>query len=60
MADAPPARHLRADAVALAGVAEIRRPDTRGGAAPKAECDAGHAQARLRYSAIYQFFGAGK
>ena len=46
----------------LAGVAYIRRAETKGGAAPKAGCDSGHmsTQARMRYSAIYQFFGAGK
>jgi hypothetical protein len=46
----------------LSRVAYIRRAETKGGAAPKTGCDAGHAsaQARMRYSAIYQFFGAGK
>jgi len=47
---------------ALSRVAYIRRAETKGGAAPKSGCDAGHAstQARMRYSAIYQFFAAGK
>jgi hypothetical protein len=36
----------------------IRRIDTEGGVAPTAGCDASHIseQARMRYSAIYQFF----
>ena len=36
--------------------------ETKGGAAPAAGCDAAHrdAQARVRYSALYQFFGAPK
>jgi hypothetical protein len=40
----------------------IRRIDTKGGAAPTAGCDASHLseQARMRYSAIYQFFSAPK
>jgi hypothetical protein len=47
---------------ALSRVAYIRRADTKSGAAPKGGCDAGHVsqQARMRYSAIYQFFSAGK
>ena len=46
----------------LADAAFIRRTDTKGGAAPTAGCDAGHVseQARMRYSATYQFFSAGK
>ena len=46
----------------LSTVAFIRRADTRGGAAPAAGCDAAHsgAQARVRYYAAYQFFGAAK
>jgi len=42
----------------LSGVAYIRRSDTKGGAAPKTGCDAHHLseQARMRYSATYQFF----
>ena len=46
----------------LADAAFIRRTDTRGGVAPAASCDAGHIfeQARMRYSAIYQFFSAAK
>jgi hypothetical protein len=46
----------------LAAVALIRRADTKGGAAPADGCDAGHLgeQARMRYSATYQFFGAAK
>jgi hypothetical protein len=47
---------------ALSGVAFIRRAETKGGVAPKAGCDAGHRgeQARIRYSALYQFFGVAK
>jgi len=47
---------------ALSGVAFIRRAETKGGIAPKAGCDAAHRgeQARIRYSALYQFFGAAK
>jgi hypothetical protein len=46
----------------LSAVAFIRRADTKGGVAPAAGCDAAHrdAQARVRYSALYQFFGAPK
>jgi hypothetical protein len=46
----------------LAEAAFIRRTDTRGGIAPTTGCDAGHIseQARIRYSAIYQFFSAPK
>jgi len=42
----------------LSDVAYIRRSDTKGGAAPKTGCDAHHLseQARMRYSATYQFF----
>jgi hypothetical protein len=42
----------------LSEVAFIRRTDTKGGVAPKTSCDASHVseQARMRYSAIYQFF----
>ena len=51
-------RHARAGS--LAAVATIRRADTKGGAAPTTGCDASHLgeQARMRYSATYQFFGA--
>ena len=40
----------------------IRRADTKGGAAPKSPCNASHAgeQARMRYSATYQYFSASK
>jgi Protein of unknown function (DUF3455) len=40
----------------------IRRTDTKGGVAPKSGCDANHLsqQARMRYSAAYQFFTAAK
>lgn len=40
----------------------IRRTDTKGGAAPKTGCDARDVsdQARMRYSAIYQFFTTAK
>jgi hypothetical protein len=46
----------------LSTVAFIRRVDTKGGAAPAGGCDAAHKgdQARMRYSALYQFFGAAK
>lgn len=46
----------------LSTVAFIRRADTKGGAAPTAGCDAAHRgeQARIRYSALYQFYGAPK
>ena len=46
----------------LPTVAFIRRADTKGGAAPAAGCDSAHsgAQARVRYSAVYQFYGAAK
>jgi hypothetical protein len=47
---------------ALAQAAFIRRIDTKGGVAPKTGCDASHVsqQARMRYSAVYQFFSAPK
>jgi hypothetical protein len=40
----------------------IRRAETKGGNAPLAGCDAAHkgAAARVRYSALYQFFAAPK
>jgi hypothetical protein len=46
----------------LTAVATIRRADTKGGAAPATGCDASRQgmQARMRYSATYQFFGAVK
>lgn len=46
----------------LSRAAFIRRTDTEGGVAPKTGCDTSHLsqQARMRYSAIYQFFGAAK
>jgi hypothetical protein len=42
----------------LSPVAYIRRADTTGGLAPSTGCDASHLseQARMRYSATYQFF----
>ena len=45
---------------AVAATAFIRRADTKGGVAPAAGCDAAHRseQVRMRYSALYQFFGA--
>jgi hypothetical protein len=51
-----------AGAGSLAAAATIRRVDTKGGAAPTTGCDASHlgAQARMRYSATYQFFGPAK
>ena len=47
---------------ALSTVAYIRRTETKGGLAPSAGCDAGHLsqQARMRYSATYQFYSAAK
>jgi hypothetical protein len=47
---------------ALSAVAYIRRAATKGGVAPSTGCDANHLseQARMRYSATYQFFGAAK
>lgn len=46
----------------LSQAAFVRRTDTKGGVAPKTGCDASHLsqQARMRYSASYQFFGAAK
>ena len=46
----------------LAAVSTIRRGDTKGGTSPATGCDASHLgeQARIRYSATYQFFGAAK
>jgi Protein of unknown function (DUF3455) len=46
----------------LAEAAFIRRAETRGGVAPTTGCDATHIseQARMRYSATYQFFSAAK
>jgi hypothetical protein len=46
----------------VATAAFIRRADTKGGVAPTAGCDAAHkgVQARMRYSALYQFYGAPK
>ena len=47
---------------ALSAAAYIRRSQTNGGAAPKTGCDQSHLadQARMRYTATYQFFGAAK
>jgi hypothetical protein len=44
----------------LSTAAFIRRKDTKGGAAPTTGCDGVHvaAQARMRYSATYEFFSA--
>lgn len=46
----------------LSGVAYIRRTATKGGLAPSTSCDTSHRaqQARMRYSAVYQFFSAAK
>jgi hypothetical protein len=46
----------------LSTAAFIRRINTKGGNAPAGGCDAAHKgeQARMRYDAIYQFFGAEK
>ena len=47
---------------ALSPVAYIRRAETKGGTTPSTGCDASHVsqQARMRYSATYQFFSAAK
>ena len=47
---------------AVAATAFVRRAETKGGVAPTTGCDAAHreAQVRMRYSALYQFFGAPK
>lgn len=44
----------------LASTAFIRRADTKGGIAPSGGCDSAHlaGEARMRYSALYQFFAA--
>jgi hypothetical protein len=44
----------------LASAAFIRRAETVGGVAPAGGCDAAHSgeQARMRYSALYEFLGA--
>jgi hypothetical protein len=46
----------------LSPVAYIRRAETKGGLAPSTGCDASHLsqQARMRYSATYQFFSTAK
>jgi hypothetical protein len=46
----------------LGDAAFIRRTDTKCGVAPTVGCDASHVaeQARMRYSALYQFFSAPK
>jgi hypothetical protein len=46
----------------LSAAAYIRRAETKGGVAPKTGCDASHLseQARMRYSATYQFFSEAK
>lgn len=60
--DAIPWLLLRAKSHSGAGlfatVSYIRRADTTGGVAPETGCDAGHLseQARMRYSATYQFY----
>ena len=50
----------RDGAGAVASAAFIRRTDTIAGAAPTGGCDAAHngEQARMRYSAVYEFLGA--
>jgi hypothetical protein len=47
---------------AVAAAAFIRCAETKGGVAPATGCDAAHRdeQVRMRYSALYQFFGAPK
>ena len=46
----------------LAKAGFVRRIDTADGTAPAAGCDAGHAgkEARMRYSAVYEFYAAGE
>jgi hypothetical protein len=46
----------------VAAAAFVRRAETKGGVAPATGCDAAHRdeQVRMRYSALYQFFGAPK
>jgi hypothetical protein len=46
----------------LAKAGFVRRIDTVGGMPPAAGCDAGHAgkEARMRYSAVYEFYAAGE
>jgi hypothetical protein len=46
----------------LSAASFVRRAETKGGAAPTSGCDATHVgiQARMRYSALYQFLGAAK
>jgi len=46
----------------LADAAFIRRIDTKGGAAPNTACEPAHIaeQARMRYSAVYEFYAAPK
>jgi hypothetical protein len=46
----------------LSSVVYIRRAETKGGLAPSTGCDASHLsqQARMRYSATYQFFSTAK
>lgn len=46
----------------LAQAAFIRRVDTKGGVAPRMGCDPSHLsqQARMRYSATYEFFSVAK
>ncbi len=46
----------------LAKTGFVRRIDTVGGTPPAGGCDAGHAgkEARMRYSAVYEFYAAGE
>jgi hypothetical protein len=46
----------------IASAAFVRRADTKGGNPPATGCDASHkgTEARVRYSALYQFYGAAK
>jgi len=55
------AKHHDGDGV-LSTAAYIRRVETRGGAAPTAKCDEDHVseQARMHYSATYEFFAAAR
>ena len=52
---------LAEQGVTLAKAGFVRRVDTAGGKPPAVGCDAGHAgkEARMRYSAVYEFYAAG-
>jgi len=46
----------------LTAVDSIRRTETKGGVAPSSGCDVAHwnTEVRIRYSAVYQFYGVAK